>query len=198
VKTKAVNRRVSGKGEIPAPSSSALLELIPLGPVAEITLNVAAANLQAVVGVDVAVLPAVPGPEYALLPARNQYDAALIIKSLASCQGGAALKLGITRYDLCLPILTYVYGESQLGGRAAVVSLHRLRDKNQRVIYERAAKVGIHEVGHLLGLAHCRQADCLMRFSTQLAHLDRLPMHFCSACRYEVARRLLSIPNSPD
>ena len=57
---------------------------------------------------------------------------------------------------------------------AAVVSLHRLFDIDRQVVYLRAAKIGVHEVGHLLGLEHCWQAGCLMRFSKQLEQLDRL------------------------
>jgi archaemetzincin len=175
----------------PAPQSgSAVLDLIPLGSVAQLTLSILAANIQAVMGLAVDILPQRPRPEYAFLTMRKQFDAAKILKSLAAGSDGAPLKLGVIQHDLCLPILTYVYGESQLGGRAAVISLHRLVNMDRQLTYERAAKVGLHEVGHLLGLEHCWEAACLMRFSKQLLQLDQLPMVFCPACQYEIARRL--------
>ena len=172
------------------PGTGAVLDLIPLGGVAQLTLSIVAANIQAVMGLPVDILPQQPQPEYAFLSIRKQFDAAKILKALSARTDGAPLKLGVIQHDLCLPILTYVYGESQLGGRAGVISLHRLVDMNRQLTYERAAKVGIHEVGHLFGLEHCWEAGCLMRFSKQITQLDQLPMAFCPACQYEIARRL--------
>ena len=170
-------------------AGKAAMELIPLGPVPGMIVSIVAANIQGLLGLAVDIRAAGPEPDYAYLPIRRQYDAARIIETLAAAAGGAPLKLGLVQKDLCLPILTYVYGESQLGGKAAVVSLHRLMHASRPLIYRRAVKVSLHEVGHLLGLAHCREIDCLMRFSKQLEQLDRLPITFCSACRYEIERR---------
>jgi archaemetzincin len=167
------------------------LDLIPLGRVSDLTLSIIAANLQTVAGLNVAVQPALPCPEETFIATRNQFDASGIIAALAKIAHGAPYKLGVIRHDLCLPILTYVYGESQLGGHAAVVSLYRLGETERPLSFERAAKVSIHEVGHLFGLEHCQDVGCLMRFSRQLEHLDCLPMDFCSACRYEISRGLV-------
>ena len=69
-------------------------------------------------------------------------------------------------------------------------------DEPQRQ-YLRAAKTALHEAGHLLGLEHCWEIDCLMRFSKHLDQLDRLPMHFCDRCAYEITRRLSQFPAAP-
>jgi archaemetzincin len=172
----------------------ALLDLIPFGYIDPMVLSVAAANLQAVLGLDTDIAEVRPKPDYAFSTSRHQYDAVIILKRLAAEDGGAPLKLGITPHDLCIPILTYVYGESQLGGRAAVVSINRLIDHfSQEHTFDRVAKICVHEVGHLLGLEHCWENACLMRFSKQLAQLDQLPLHFCPACEYEIARGLKRI-----
>ncbi|MBI5894835.1 MAG: hypothetical protein HZB24_02065, partial [Desulfobacterales bacterium] len=166
------------------------LDLIPLGNLDPLAVSIVGAHIQAVLGLDTQIRPMRAKPEYAYMPVRNQFDASKIIKSLAAETDGAPLKLGVLQSDLSIPILTYVYGESQLGGKSAVVSLHRLFDIDRQVVYLRAAKIGVHEVGHLLGLEHCWQAGCLMRFSKQLEQLDRLALGFCASCEYEIARRL--------
>ncbi len=175
------------------PNSRPHLDLIPLGNLDPLAVSIMGAHLQAVLGLRTQIHPVRSNPEYAFMAMRNQFDASKIIKALATETDGAPFKLGVLQSDLSIPILTYVYGESQLGGKAAVVSLHRLFDIDRQLVYQRAAKIGVHEVGHLLGLEHCWQAGCLMRFSKQLEQLDRLALDFCDACRYEIVRRLKAI-----
>lgn len=134
-------------------------------------------------------------PDYAYMPGRNQFDAAKIIKTLCDMTDGAPLKLGLTERDLCSPILSFVYGESQLGGKAALVSLNRLSDKDPELTYQRIVKISLHEVGHLLGIRHCWKTTCLMKHSSELETLDSLSMYFCSACEYEITRRLKTLIN---
>jgi archaemetzincin len=179
--------------EDPQKAPKALLDLIPFGVLDPLAVSIVGANLQAVLGLFTNIRPARVKPDFAFMPVRNQYDASKILKSLSAETDGAALKLGLTQTDLSIPILTYVYGESQLGGKAAVISLHRLFDLDRQVVYRRATKIAVHEVGHLLGLEHCWEAGCLMRFSKQLEQLDRLPLRFCSACEYEIARRIKAL-----
>lgn len=177
-------------------NQQALLDLIPLGDIDPMVLSIVAANIQAVLGLATDIGIPRPKPTYAYLSSRNQYNAVAILKIIAAEPKGAPLKLAITPVDLCIPILTYVYGESQLGGKAAVVSINRLAHLQSREqTYKRMAKISIHEVGHIFGLEHCWEPDCLMRFSKQLDQLDQLPLHFCSACEYEMARQLKRILN---
>ena len=131
------------------------INIIPIGRVEALAVSVVAANLQTLMGLNAATLPSQPEPEYAYLPLRSQYAAGQIIKEIESIDGGARFKLGIVQCDLCTPILKFVFGESQLGGTAAVISVHRLVDKDPARMYLRAAKIGLHETGHLLGIGHC-------------------------------------------
>lgn len=168
------------------------LNLIPLGNVDPMALSVIAAHLQALMGLNTDIASVREKPDFAYLPGRRQYDGAGILGALAeNCDH--RFQMGVIEHDLCTPILTYVYGESQLGGRAAVVSLYRLKHYERRIVYERAAKISLHEVGHLFGIGHCWQGFCLMRFASTLSNLDGLPLKFCSACEYEISRRLKTL-----
>jgi len=166
------------------------IDIVPIGYVDALAVSVVAANLQTLIGLNAATLPSRPDPQYAYLPLRSQYGAGQIIKALESMNDGARFKLGIVKCDLCTPILKFVFGESQLGGKAAVMSLHRLMDKDSARTYLRAAKIGVHETGHLLGIGHCRAPDCLMAFVSTIEKLDGLPLRFCTACQYEISRSL--------
>jgi archaemetzincin len=166
------------------------LDVIPLGHVDALAVSVVAANLQTIIGLNADTLSPFPDPEYAYLPYRAQYTAGKILKVLEEQAGGARFKLGVGQFDLCTPILEFVFGESQLGGKAAVISLYRLGDNDPGRMYLRAAKIGLHEIGHLLGIGHCRTPDCLMNFSNNIEKLDTLPLRFCGACEYEIARIL--------
>lgn len=170
--------------------AQAQVDVLPFGLLDPMIPLVVAANIHAVLGLDVRVRQPRPRPDTAFIPSRRQFDATKIIASLASETDAAPFRLGIIRHDLCVPILTYVYGESQIGGKAAVISSFRLFDPKPDVIYERVAKIGIHEFGHMLGLNHCWELDCLMRFSKQVEQLDMLSIKFCPTCQYEISRSL--------
>lgn len=156
-------------------------------------VSVIAANLQTILGLNTRVMDVQPAPEYAFLARRNQYEAGKIVRTAAEIPDGSRFKLAVVVVDIFTPILTFVFGESQLGGKAAVVSLFRTRSNNRSKSYNRAAKIAIHEVGHLLGMVHCQTPDCLMGFSSNLDKLDELPLRFCDACQFEAGRILKHI-----
>lgn len=170
-------------------SGQSHLDIIPLGRVNEKTISIVAAHLQVVLGVNANILPALPEPEDAYLTLRSQYSAGKILRIVESVEG-ARFKLGVVQCDICTPILKFVFGESQLGGVAAVISLCRLEHKELDRMYMRAAKISLHEMAHLLGLGHCRTLGCLMDPSINLEKLDALPLRFCSSCEYEIGRAL--------
>ena len=39
-------------------------------------------------------------------------------------------------------------------------------------LYDRAAKVALHELGHLFNLQHCDDSRCLMHFNVDIADLQ--------------------------
>src|SRR5512139_1428304 len=65
-------------------------------------------------------------PRHAFDPRRRQHLSGAILRWLGEAGPPDGKVLGVTDRDLFIPILTYVFGEAQLGGRAAVVSTARL------------------------------------------------------------------------
>src|SRR6516164_6948425 len=61
-------------------------------------------------------------PSFALHAERQQYHASEILAAMQRYIGSSTWRLlGVTGLDLYIPILTFVFGEAQLGGSSAVV-----------------------------------------------------------------------------
>jgi archaemetzincin len=170
-------------------SEKTCIGLVAIGEVSQITSNSIAAHIIGYLDLDVDILPALEHPSYAHDQKRVQYDAGAILKAMEPepFQGHAKV-IGVLDVDLFVPILTHVFGEAKQGGRCALVSLYRLKKNSDgstaplSLQLERAAKVALHELGHLLDLHHCMDAKCLMHFSGDLQDLDKTPLYFCRYC----------------
>lgn len=126
-------------------------------------------------------------PRHAFDPRRKQHATKVILSWLLEAGPGAGKVLGITDRDLFIPILTYVFGEAQLGGKAAVVSTARLLEDvdvvGPHLLIERLAKEAVHEVGHAFGLLHCDLPACVMSRSAGVRDVDEKDPDPCEACR---------------
>ena len=96
--------------------------------------------------------------------------------------------LAVTQLDLYSPIFSHLYGEAQLRGVAALMSLHRLRqefyhlDPDPEVFLSRCEKEALHELGHTFGLMHCNDRNCVMYPSSTIADTDMKSNRFCPVC----------------
>jgi len=127
--------------------------------------------------------------EVAFDTSRGQYNSRILLaKLLEDTPPEVTRVLAVAGVDLFIPVLTYVFGEAQLGGRAAIVSMHRLDDEiyglpaNPRRLFQRLCTEAVHEVGHTFNLVHCHQDRCVMSSSTYVEDIDLKPDAFCSAC----------------
>lgn len=173
------------------------IALIGMGRIPQTALRVIAANIQTILDVPVEMLDAMAIPEEAFQTHRSQYDAGLVLKHLAQFSfPNHSRILAITDVDLCTPILTYVFGEAELGLKRGIVSDFRLKYRedgmpaSESVYYERLAKVALHEIAHTLSLYHCETPKCLMRMSPRLCHLDELDIIFCKRCSFVLRKSI--------
>ena len=90
--------------------------------------------------------------------------------------------LGFTASDLYVPELNFVFGLASVEHGCALVATPRLRSSDNTVYMQRLVKESIHEVGHVLGLAHCSNEYCVMHFSNTLADTDLKDSSFCARC----------------
>jgi archaemetzincin len=156
------------------------------------------AGLPPAFGLAVRTLPRRAEPLEARDAARGQWASALFLKRLlADVPDGALRVLGLTGRDLFVPVLSFVFGQAQLNGPVAVVSLARLDPSffglppDPPLTAARALKEAVHELGHTFGLVHCADARCPMSLSIDLRQLDAKGPRFCAGCT-------LLLKESPD
>ncbi|RPI04882.1 MAG: hypothetical protein EHM64_08470 [Ignavibacteriae bacterium] len=128
-------------------------------------------------------------PAFAFDSYRNQFNSTSLITALLDRYPAQSGKIiGITAVDLFVPVLTYVFGEAQLDGQAAVLSTFRLREDlyglepNPKLEHIRLLKEAVHELGHTYGLIHCHDPECVMHSSTSAEEVDVKGKNFCGGC----------------
>ncbi len=135
---------------------------------------------------------AVPVPADALNARRHQYLGRSLLTILGAFEGDRVL--GVTGVDLYTPGLNFILGQAEVGGRAAIISTHRLKFLADVPTYlDRVVKEAFHELGHTLGLKHCDDVGCVMHFSNTISDTDRKGKGFCQRCTREVDRALLQL-----
>jgi archaemetzincin len=137
--------------------------------------------------------------EDALDGARRQYNSVMILREIRKLVPPDALKLlALTERDLFIPMLSFVFGQAQLEGAAAIVSVARLRQEfyglppDPALTGVRTAKEAIHEVGHTFGLTHCHDPSCPMSIANSVLHADRKGTGLCASCRAVLGERLVA------
>jgi len=134
-------------------------------------------------------LPDALDPEFAFHAERQQYHSSEILARMQSLVGPETWRLiALTERDLYIPILTFVFGEAQIGGPCAVVSAHRLTQEfyglqpDRDLLRERLLKESVHEIGHTLQLTHCDDYRCAMASSHAVEWIDLKDNTLCPHC----------------
>jgi archaemetzincin len=167
-----------------------LLQLLPIGNVDDGLLKGLRPAVEEILGVSCKVLPVRLDPEFAFHGERQQYQSSEILHRMQRFVAPDSWRvLGIAAVDLYIPILTFVFGEAQMGGPCAVLSAHRLRQEfyglpsDPELFRQRLIKEAVHEVGHTLNLTHCGDYHCVMASSHAVEWIDLKESALCGTCR---------------
>jgi archaemetzincin len=149
---------------------------------------------------EIVVDPKQPLPQEGYDAKRRQYLAGAFLTELRRRSGPNGSKfLGVTEPDLFSPGLNFIFGQAEVGGTAAVISLARLIPHGadvqpEELLRRRALKEAVHELGHTFGLEHCRDRHCVMFFSSGLADTDVKSPDFC--LRHSAAQRAAALTDA--
>jgi len=104
--------------------------------------------------------------------------------------------LGVVNADIFVPELNFVFGEAMCPGKAALISLWRLRPEfygnapEVRLFHSRTVKEALHELEHTFGLKHCWRSSCVMHFSNGVFDTDVKQSLYCEKCYLQIETRI--------
>ena len=167
-----------------------MLDLLPIGELDARLLRAVAPALADSFRVPCRILVRGLDPRFAFHPVRGQYHSSELLQAMQRyAADGAWRVLGVTAVDLYIPILTFVFGEAQMGGPCAVVSFHRLTQQfyglphDPGLLADRLVKEAVHEVGHTFDLTHCEDFSCAMAPSHAVEWIDLKESTLCASCQ---------------
>lgn len=170
------------------------LDLVPIGTLERELVEDLASGLAETFSVRCGPVPTPLAPEFAYHRERQQYHSSELLFRLQEFVTPQSWRiLGVAAVDLYIPILTFVFGEAQMGGPCAIVSLHRLRQEfyglpeDTLLLQSRLLKEAVHEIGHTLDLAHCDDYSCVMAPSHAVEWVDLKQSSMCPECQRRVS-----------
>ncbi|MCD6497114.1 MAG: matrixin family metalloprotease [Deltaproteobacteria bacterium] len=172
---------------MPLRSPQGELRVVSLGEAFEPAVQRSCSALQTELGLTCSILPFEPALDFAFDPNRGQYNGMLLLDWLEQ-RFAKVNVLALCDVDLFVPALTFVFGVARLDGPSAAISMTRLREtyfgraEDELILLSRVEKEAVHEVGHMLGLTHCMDRNCVMHASHNPADTDVKSPRLCPSC----------------
>ena len=169
-----------------------MIFLIPIGTIDNYILETLKEPLEAVFSQRVEIGDGIALTNESWNRKRGQHLASSLLTKLPSLPRSNDSVLGVVDIDIFAPGLNFVFGQADILGKRAIISLQRLRQElyglpqNDDLFRERVFKEAIHELGHTYRLGHCPDPTCVMYFSNSLPDTDLKGWNFCPKCREKV------------
>jgi len=166
-----------------------MIVLIPIGEVEEGALKNLRHSLAKVFNQETEIRSAMALPKRRWYEPRGKYLVSVVLAEIPCPTHSNDRVLGVVDVDLFAPGLNFVFGEEDVSGGRAVISLWRLRPEfyglpsDENLFQERAVKEAVYQVGLTYGLEQCPDSTCVMHFSNRLDDIDVKGWHFCPRCR---------------
>ena len=179
-----------------------LIGVQPFGNISDREVDSVQQSIQDMYGFEVVVLAPVEMPEMAYTEIRYpRYRADSLLHWLTYHHPDSLdIVVGLTNQDFSItkykegtreikdPEWMYkdfgIFGLGTVGGSCCVVSSNRLhKNVSDKTFYKRLMRITCHEVGHVLGLRHCPEANCLMNDANEsIKTIDNSTGDLCEAC----------------
>lgn len=180
------------------------ISLLPLGNVSVQALDSISAAIKNEYHFDVSILPEINIPEKFFVNVKSpRYRADSLIKYLrTTIPDTVDYIMGITEQDISVtktdengniknPESKYadwgVFGFGYVGNSSSIISSFRIKNTDEKIFFSRIQKIALHELGHNLGLPHCKNKMCVMCDAAETIHtIDRVNKALCENCRAKI------------
>ncbi len=188
------------------PKSKPLIGILPFSSIPDSEVDSVKNSIQKMYDFEVVVLDRENLPKMAYTEIRYpRYRADSLLKWLTDNRSNAVdIVLGLTNQDISItkykngsneikaPSWQYrdfgIFGLGRVNGSACVVSSYRLhKNIDDKTFYKRLCRISCHEIGHVLGLRHCPEPNCLMNDANEsISTIDNSTGNLCEDCKDQI------------
>jgi archaemetzincin len=172
-----------------------MIMLVPIGEVDKAILEALRPPLEEIFAQRTQIGDNITLPRGSWNERRGQHLASSLLAELPSLPHLTDRVLGVVDADIFAPGLNFVFGQADITGKRALISLQRLMQeyygllRDENLFRERVLKEAVHELGHTYGLGHCPAPTCVMHFSNSLQDTDVKDWDFCPRCQEKVSQK---------